>query len=100
MIALPERYVRPAIEADLADRKMVFVSGPRQVGKTTLRKAWFAVECKTGEKAPSPSLRYVRERSDIGEFYQVHLGTRDYGDAQTSVRVMPFATFCRELALP
>jgi predicted AAA+ superfamily ATPase len=30
-----DRYLRPAIEADLAE-KMVFVGGPRQVGKTTL----------------------------------------------------------------
>ena len=29
-----ERYLRAAVEADLA-RKMVFVGGPRQVGKTT-----------------------------------------------------------------
>ena len=35
-LALPERYVRPSIDEDLADRKMVFLSGPRQVGKTTL----------------------------------------------------------------
>jgi len=32
------RYLRPQLEADLA-RKMVFVAGPRQVGKTTLAKS-------------------------------------------------------------
>lgn len=32
------RYLAPAIRADLA-RKMVFLSGPRQVGKTTLARA-------------------------------------------------------------
>ncbi|HEX5050856.1 MAG TPA: AAA family ATPase [Planctomycetota bacterium] len=32
------RYLQPQLEADLA-RKMVFVAGPRQVGKTTLAKA-------------------------------------------------------------
>ncbi|MEP0774031.1 MAG: ATP-binding protein [Acidobacteriota bacterium] len=30
-----DRYLRPFVEADL-ERKMVFVAGPRQVGKTTL----------------------------------------------------------------
>lgn len=30
------RYLRPVIEPPLATRKMVFVGGPRQVGKTTL----------------------------------------------------------------
>ena len=33
-----ERYLKPTVEADLA-RKMVFLVGPRQVGKTTLAKA-------------------------------------------------------------
>ena len=33
-----ERYLLPAVRADLA-RKMVFVSGPRQVGKTTLARS-------------------------------------------------------------
>jgi uncharacterized protein len=36
--ATRERYLRPQIEADLA-RKMVFVAGPRQVGKTTLARS-------------------------------------------------------------
>ena len=38
MLAVPEmivRYLAKPIEEDLA-RKMVFVGGPRQVGKTTL----------------------------------------------------------------
>ena len=36
-----ERYLRAPVEADLA-RKMVFLVGPRQVGKTTLAKALMA----------------------------------------------------------
>lgn len=36
-----ERYLRKTVEADLA-RKMVFLVGPRQVGKTTLAKALMA----------------------------------------------------------
>ena len=35
---LTARYLQPQIEADLA-RKMVFVAGPRQVGKTTLARS-------------------------------------------------------------
>jgi uncharacterized protein len=34
---LTDRYLAPAVRADLAE-KMVFVAGPRQVGKTTLAK--------------------------------------------------------------
>jgi predicted AAA+ superfamily ATPase len=33
------RYVAKAVESTLAERKMAFISGPRQVGKTTLAKS-------------------------------------------------------------
>lgn len=62
------------------------------------RKPIFAVECKTGEKKLSKSIDYFRSRTSISEFYQVHLGERDYGDAKTG-RVLPFQKFCRELNL-
>jgi predicted AAA+ superfamily ATPase len=29
-----------------------------------------------------------------------HLGSRDFGSSEANTRVLPFATFCRELALP
>jgi predicted AAA+ superfamily ATPase len=38
MAGIPERYLRRAVEADLAE-KMVFLGGPRQVGKTTLARS-------------------------------------------------------------
>jgi len=60
----------------------------------------FAVECKSGERAPAAACHYFRERTAIPLFYQVHLGTRDYGDPGTGVRVLPFGAFCRERALP
>jgi predicted AAA+ superfamily ATPase len=60
----------------------------------------FAVECKSGERNASPACRYFRERTEIPRFYQVHLGASDYGHADTSTRVLPFATLCRELNLP
>lgn len=74
----------------------------REVDFVVLRdkKPLFAVECKTGEKAPGPALHYFRERTAIPRFYQVHLGERDYGDEEVSVRVLPFRTFCKELKLP
>jgi predicted AAA+ superfamily ATPase len=37
-MTIRDRYLRKQVEADL-NRKMVFVSGPRQVGKTTLAKS-------------------------------------------------------------
>lgn len=62
------------------------------------RKPLFAVECKTGEKSVSPSLRYFRQRTPIGEFYQVHQASRDY--LKDGIRVLPVETFCREKGLP
>ena len=60
----------------------------------------FAVECKTGERRASPACSYMRERSSIPRWYQVHLGTADFGNEHSATRVLPFRTFCRELPLP
>lgn len=62
------------------------------------KKPIFAVECKTGEKSLSPSISYFKERTEIPEFFQVHLGTKDFGSNQTG-RVLPFQKFCREKVL-
>ena len=59
-----------------------------------------AVECKSGERRVAPACRYVRQRSEIPRFYQVHLGSADFGDAASATRVLPFWTFCNELSLP
>ena len=64
------------------------------------RKPLFAVECKTGERSVSQGISYFRERTDIPRFYQVHLGTKDWGDAEKNVRVLPYHVFCKELELP
>jgi len=60
----------------------------------------FAVECKTGDRKASPSCRYFRERTDIPRFYQVHLGSKSFGNADSDTLVLPFSTFCSELTLP
>ena len=74
----------------------------REVDFVVLRDAHpeFAVECKSGEKSPSPACRYFSERTDIPMFYQVHLGERDFTEASTQVRVLPFTSFCKELKMP
>jgi len=38
-MAVTPRYLLPPVRSDL-ERKMVFVAGPRQVGKTTLAKSF------------------------------------------------------------
>jgi len=60
----------------------------------------FAVECKSGERNASSACRYFRERTDIPRFYQVHLGTKDFGNESANTRVLPFSTFCQEVGLP
>jgi predicted AAA+ superfamily ATPase len=60
----------------------------------------FAVECKTGEKQLSPHISYFKERTKIPKFFQVHLGTKDYGDPEVKGRVLPFIQFCHEMNLP
>jgi predicted AAA+ superfamily ATPase len=74
----------------------------REVDFVVLRdgRPEFAVECKSGERSTSPACGYFRERTEIRRFYQVHLGAKDFGNAETGTRVLPFVTFCRELGLP
>ena len=60
------------------------------------KKPIFAVECKTGEKTLSPHISYFRTRTQIPEFFQVHLGTKDFGSNVTG-RVLPFFKFCKEM---
>ncbi len=62
------------------------------------KKPIFAVECKTGDKSISKSIHFYKDRTPIPEFYQVHLGQKDYGSAKNG-RVLPFKTFCEELDL-
>ncbi|MBY0386260.1 AAA family ATPase [bacterium] len=63
------------------------------------KKPLFAVECKTGDKNLSPHINYFKSRTQIPAFYQVHLGSRDFGTT-THGRVLPFITFCKELGMP
>jgi uncharacterized protein len=62
------------------------------------KKPLFAVECKTGDRALSPHIKYFKERTDIPAFYQVHLNDKDYGHAKDG-RVIPFIKFCKEMGM-
>lgn len=63
------------------------------------KKPLFAVECKSGDRALSPSIKYFKERTGIPEFYQVHLASKDFGNAKTTGRCLPFWEFCIEKEL-
>ncbi|MCX7978148.1 MAG: ATP-binding protein [Bdellovibrionaceae bacterium] len=60
------------------------------------RKPLFAVECKTGDGALSPHIKYFRDRTPIPEFYQIHRGTKRFGNPRSG-EVLPFLDFYREL---
>jgi hypothetical protein len=62
------------------------------------RKPLFAVECKSGDKAIGPALRYFAARTPIPRFYQTHLGERHFSTGK--VTVLPFVRLCEELQLP
>ncbi|MCP4298160.1 MAG: ATP-binding protein [Proteobacteria bacterium] len=64
------------------------------------RTPLFAVECKLQESSVSPSVKFFSERlPEVPNFYQVHTGTSDYL-SEKKIRVLPFATLCKELSLP
>lgn len=56
----------------------------------------FAVECKTGEKQLQKSAAFFQEKFKIPKVYQVHLGNKDFGNAEKGGRIIPFYKFCLE----
>ena len=62
------------------------------------RRPIFAVECKSGDKAIAPAIRYFVERTPIPRFYQTHLGERHFESGK--ITVLPFLELCQELELP
>ena len=60
----------------------------------------FAVECKASGGSLAGNIKYFKERTSIPEFYQVHLESRDFGDAQKGGRCLPFQKFCQIKRMP
>ena len=63
-------------------------------------KPLFALECKISDQTLSKSIKYFKERTNIPEFYQVHLGNRDTGSADVGGRSLPFWKFCQIKQMP
>lgn len=60
------------------------------------KKPIFAVECKYGERNPSPHIEYFGNRTNIPKFYQVHLGER-HVEINDKFTILPFHRFCKDL---
>lgn len=93
-------HFREDTEGHAMELRFIRDTDKREVDFVVLqnKKPLFAVECKTGEKALSPAVRYFSERTPIPHFYQVHLGTKEIR-VSDRISVMPFQTFCKEVGL-
>ena len=80
MKTMRERYLKKPVAEDLEDR-MIFVGGPRQVGKTTFALTFLS---EPTEKHPA--------------YLNWDKGKKDF--EKNGVRVLPFRTFCKEIQLP
>ena len=64
-----QRYLRPTVEADLA-RKMVFIGGPRQVGKTSLARSLLPrPECELNYDITAHRLAILQHELPAGDFW-------------------------------
>jgi hypothetical protein len=88
-------------EGDRMDLRFVRDSQGRELDFVVIRngKPVFAVECKTGAGTLSRNIAYFAQRTDIPQFYQVHLGDRDYEIADAKARVLPFTKLAGLLAV-
>jgi predicted AAA+ superfamily ATPase len=60
------------------------------------RKPLFAVECKAGDRAASPHLRYFKKVTSIPYFYQVHMGSK-HVRLEDNIEIIPFLEFAKKL---
>lgn len=90
-MSAPRRYLLPQIRSDLR-AKMVFVAGPRQVGKTTLAKRLPGADAgylNWDDAPPDRSLRYLKARFPGAHAWQLSaVGTKDYQTPE-GIRVSP-----------
>jgi predicted AAA+ superfamily ATPase len=87
-------------EGDVMELRFLRDTDKREIDFVVLknRQPIFAVECKTGEQKLSPHINYFKARTKIPEFYQVHLGSKDF-QPEKGIRVLPLTTFCQEKKL-
>ncbi len=88
-------------EGDRMELKFLRDNMKREIDFIVLKNGQplFAVECKTGEKAISGHISYFAQRTEIPEFYQVHLGTKDVEIPDVRTRIIPFHGFSKLFSL-
>ena len=88
-------HFREDVFGDTMELRFIRDTDKREIDFVVIKnkKPLFAVECKSGEKYLSTHIGYFKERTKIPRFFQVHLGTRDFGDENLQGRVLPFHIF-------
>jgi uncharacterized protein len=90
-------------EGDEMSLRFVRDSVGREIDFIVLRngKPEFGVECKSGGRGLSRNIVYFAARTNIPQFYQVHLeqGGGDSEWAESRARMLPFLRFCELLRL-
>ncbi|MCY4513354.1 MAG: DUF4143 domain-containing protein, partial [Bdellovibrionales bacterium] len=86
------------VKGDDMELRFIRDTDKREVDFVVLKnkKPLFGVECKTGDTHLSQALKYFKQRTPVPLWFQVHTGSKDYGDEKKSGRVLPFTTFCAE----
>ncbi len=87
-------------EGDSLELRFIRDAQKREIDFVVLRnkKPLLAVECKCGEQALSRNIAYFAARTNIPQFYQVHMGKRDYEVAEHRARVLPLTKFAELLS--
>ncbi len=62
------------------------------------KKPFFAVECKLKEENLSSHISYMKERTKIPMFYQVHLEGKSRS-VTDQIKILNFSDFCKEVGL-
>jgi hypothetical protein len=62
------------------------------------KKTLFAVECKLKNDNLSPHIKYMKERTKVPMFYQVHLEGQSK-NITDQIKILNFIDFCKEVSL-
>lgn len=87
-------------EGHKMDLRYIRDTNQREVDFVVLKdsKPEFAVEVKLSDHNIAPNIHYFRERTDIPQFYQVHLSEKEY--KHENISVLNFSTFVKMLKMP
>lgn len=95
-------HLQEDAEGDEMELRYLRDTDKREVDFVVLKnkKPLFAVECKLSDTKIASHIPYFMQRTNIPEFYQVHLVDSDTGNEKTTGRSLSAWKFVKELDLP